>query len=284
MSLTCRNTYDFTDDAGFEFESGEVEFVAEIGLRTTTGFHGETLVLSPNEDVTSDDIVRMGADLTEAPGYSHRFMLSFDSSFSWWSAVADAWVPFPIGEIRDAGMTRMQLEAIRNFNIPGFPMGPSSMRLAILINRDEGAGRGSLRNFDICEGMDTPVISVEPTGTFVFNDEEDLVPDRVVSYDAMIPAADHLTMAGYVQKILRVTKARRGYTFRWTNRTTAERAKIRALIREFSQNNACLFRLRGGEEEVPITFTERIRENQVATVPVLWDIEANAIERMSSSE
>ena len=214
-ALSTDATINFANSAGYTFDSGKTEFTAGLcRLKNSVGEDSDIVTTPEINWGGRDQISRIAITATEAVGYRHRFILSFDGGLTWMIRREGGWLPQAFADVSTAGMP---VDVVQGEHL--WP-DTSSLIIAFQHERDSGGGDGSIDQITIGYGDHEVDLLPEVTAT------EDLPFEPVWPINWEFRDYTHrVTYADGTQKLIRRASTPRLYypKLRWSGLNSTDR-------------------------------------------------------------
>lgn len=240
MALTYNTTINFNAAAGYTCEGGacpsaNIEFTAGGARVKPASGAGVYVLVSPSLSTAGfGQIYSAVVTATEAAGYYHKFLISFDggATFKAWSS--GGWQAVSVTDLTAApleyGMSLAELNDVREWPLAA---DFSSLYLLVFIVKAAGGGNGLIDLWTVAHGTTIATVTGEPDGADVLaNDatnpfyQPDFVMKREVDWDS----TDFQTEMGYESAKNRASLSRSTYDSVWANRTATHATNIQTFL------------------------------------------------------
>lgn len=150
MAFSTNTSIDFSTSTGYTFDAAEFAISGGEGTLDASEL-GPTTCITPAIDTSTWSVInRVAIDDEVASSYRHKYLVSFDGGASWQRYQQGIWITASIGDIATIGMTRWQVEAIRDWS----PL-EDSLSFAVSASRTNLSHAGAISGFSVYYLLDT---------------------------------------------------------------------------------------------------------------------------------
>jgi hypothetical protein len=232
MAFSSNNAIDFSSSTGYTFDAAE--FVISGGVGTLdTGETGPTTCTTPSIDTSTWTFINRVEISDEVEGtYRHKYLISFDGGSTWRRYRQGLWGEVALTSIETTGMTRWQVEAIRDWSLLD-----DSLSFAVSASRTDTGDAGEVSGFTVYYLTGSTEEQVTVPGTEPYEKPTETVeadigiqPDLPLTLQFIWPS-DIVSMTGNYQVCVR-----RSETYRlmldvsWSGLTETQRDTLLAFI------------------------------------------------------